>query len=202
MSPRAVAAGARLLGALALVLAALGGCAGRDFTRPPADTLALGKTTEPEIRQRFGDPSRQGIVMRNGETMKSLSYGYASGAGSLAGGLTPSRGMGFYFWNGALVGHEFTSSFDTDTTDFDAAKVAQIRKGETTESEVTALLGPPPGAYIYPMIPDKAARGLVYLYAQTRGSAFSLKFYQQLLVVTIGSSGVVSEVQLMSSGER
>ncbi len=112
MSPRAVAAGARLLGALALVLAALGGCAGRDFTRPPADTLALGKTTEPEIRQRFGDPSRQGIVMRNGETMKSLSYGYASGAGSLAGGLTPSRGMGFYFWNGALVGHEFTSSFD------------------------------------------------------------------------------------------
>ena len=202
MPPRAVAVRGRLLGALALVLIALGGCAGHDFTRPPADALTLGKTTEAEIRQRFGDPYRQGTVVRNGETMKSLSYGYASGAASLAGGITPSRGMGFYFWNDTLVGHEFTSSFDTDTTDFDAAKVAQIRKGETTESEVTALLGPPPGAYIYPMIPDKAARGLVYLYAQTRGSAFSLKFYQQLLVVTIGSSGVVSEVQLMSSGER
>jgi hypothetical protein len=202
MPPRPVAVSGRLLGALALVLVALGGCAGRDFTRPPADTLTLGKTTEAEIRQRFGDPYRQGTVVRNGETMKSLSYGYASGAGSLAGGVTPSRGMGFYFWNDTLVGHEFTSSFDTDTTDFAAAKVPQIRKGETTESEVTALLGSPPGAYIYPMIPDKAARGLVYLYAQTRGSAFSLKFYQQLLVVTIGPSGVVSEVQLMSSGER
>jgi hypothetical protein len=202
MPPRPVAVRGRLLGALALVLIALGGCAGRDFTRPPADALTLGKTTEAEIRQRFGDPYRQGTVVRNGETMKSLSYGYASGAASLAGGITPSRGMGFYFWNDTLVGHEFTSSFDTDTTDFDATKVPQIREGETTESEVTALLGSPGGAYIYPMIPDKAARGLVYLYAQTRGSAFSLKFYQQLLVVTIGPTGVVSDVQLKSSGER
>ena len=202
MPPRPVAVRGRLLGALALVLIALGGCAGRDFTRPPADALTLGKTTEAEIRQRFGDPYRQGTVVRNGETMKSLSYGYASGAASLAGGITPSRGMGFYFWNDTLVGHEFTSSFDTDTTDFDAMKVPQIREGETTESEVTALLGSPGGAYIYPMIPDKAARGLVFLYAQTRGSAFSLKFYQQLLVVTIGPTGVVSDVQLKSSGER
>jgi len=202
MPPRPVAVSGRLLGALALVLVAFGGCAGRDFTRPPADTLTLGKTTEQEIRQRFGDPYRQGTVVRNGETMKSLSYGYASGAASLAGGVTPSRGMGFYFWNDTLVGHEFTSSFDADTTDFDATKVQQIRKGETTESGVTALLGSPHGAYIYPMIPDKAARGLVYLYAQTRGSAFSLKFYQQLLVVTIGPTGVVSEVQRASSGER
>ena len=192
---------ARLL-SVTLLLVALGGCAGRDFTRPPADALTLGKTTEAEIRQRFGDPYRQGTVVRNGETMKSLRYSYASGAASLAGGITPSRGMSFYFWNDTLVGHEFTSSFDTDTTDFDATKVPQIRQGETTESEVTALLGSPGGAYIYPMIPDKAARGLVYLYAQTRGSAFSLKFWQQMLLVTIGPTGVVSEVQLASSGER
>jgi hypothetical protein len=202
MPSRPVAVSGRRLGALVVLLVALGGCAGRDFTRPPADTLTLGKTTEAEVRQRFGDPSRQGTVVRNGETMKSLNYGYASGAGSLVGGLTPSRGMGFYVWNDALVGHEFTSSFDADTTDFDATKVQQIRRGETTEAAVTALLGPPAGAYIYPMIPDKAARALVYLYSQTRGSAFSLKFYQQRLVVTIGPTGVVSEVQLTSSGER
>ena len=194
--------GRRVIGALAVLLAALGGCAGRDFTRPPADTLTLGQTTAAEIRQRFGEPSRQGTVLRNGETMKSLSYGYASGAGSLVGDVTPSRGMGFYLWNDALVGHEFTSSFDIDTTDFDATKVPQIRRGETTEAGVTALLGPPSGAYIYPMIPDKAARGLVYLWAQTRGTAFSLKFYQQLLVITVGPTGVVSDVQLTTTGER
>jgi len=188
--------------AVALLLVALGGCAGRDFTRPPTDSLALGKTTEREIRERFGDPYRQGTVLRNSETMKSLSYAYASGAASLAGGLTPARGMGFYFWNDALVGHEFTSSFDEDKTDFDVAKVPQIRKGESTEAAVTALLGPATGGYIYPMIADKTARALVWIYPQTRGTAFGLKHYQQLLVVTVASTGVVSDVQLTTSGER
>ena len=188
--------------AVALLLVALGGCAGRDFTRPPTDTLSLGKTSEREIRQRFGDPYRQGTVLRNGETMKSLTYAYASGAASLAGGLTPARGMGFYFWNETMVGYEFTSSFDEDKTDFDVNKAEQIRKGETTETAVTALLGPAPGAHVYPMIADKTARALVYLYGQTRGSALSLKHYQQLLVVTIAPNSVVSDVQLTTSGER
>jgi hypothetical protein len=199
---RAVAIGPRWLGALAVLLVALGGCAGRDFARPPADSLSLGKTTEREIRQRFSDPYRQGTVLRNGETMTTLTYAYAAGAGSLAGGLTPSRGVGFYFWNDVMVGHEFTSSFDEDKTDFDVTKVPQIRKGETTEAAVTTLLGPAPGGYIYPMIADKTARALVYLYTQTRGSAFGLKHYQQMLVITIAPTGVVSDVQLTTSGER
>jgi hypothetical protein len=199
---RAVVIGPRWLGALAVLLVALGGCAGRDFARPPADSLSLGKTTEREIRQRFGDPYRQGTVLRNGETMTTLTYAYAAGAGSLAGGLTPSRGIGFYFWNDVMVGHEFTSSFEEDKTDFDVTKVPQIRKGETTETAVTTLLGPAPGGYIYPMIADKTARALVYLYTQTRGSAFGLKHYQQMLVITIAPTGVVSDVQLTTSGER
>jgi hypothetical protein len=199
---RAVAIGPRWLGALAVLLVALGGCAGRDFARPPADSLSLGKTTEREIRQRFSDPYRQGTVLRNGETMTTLTYAYAAGAGSLAGGLTPSRGVGFYFWNDVMVGHEFTSSFDEDKTDFDVTKVPQIRKGETTEAAVTTLLGPAPGGYIYPMIADKTARALVYLYTQTRGSAFGLKHYQQMLMITIAPTGVVSDVQLTTSGER
>lgn len=199
---RAVVIGPRWLGALAVLLVALGGCAGSDFARPPADSLSLGKTTAREIGQRFGDPYRQGTVLRNGETMTTLTYAYAAGAGSLAGGLTPSRGVGFYFWNDVLVGHEFTSSFDEDKTDFDVTKVPQIRKGETTEAAVTTLLGPAPGGYIYPMIADKTARALVYVYTQTRGSAFGLKHYQQMLVLTIAPTGVVSDVQLTTSGER
>jgi hypothetical protein len=191
----------RVVAALALLLV-FGGCAGRDFARPPADAFTLGKTTEADIRQKFGDPYRQGTTVRNGETMKTLSYAYAAGAGALAGGITPARGLGFYFWNDVLVGHEFVSSFEEDKTDFDGTKAQQIRKGETTESGVTTLLGPPQGAYVYPMVADKTGRGLVYMYAQTKGSAFSLKFYQQLLVVTIGSTGVVSDVQLTSQGER
>ena len=194
--------GRRVLVPLALLLVAVGGCAGRDFARPPADAFTLGQSTERDVRQKFGDPYRQGTVVKNGETMKTLSYAYAAGAASLAGGITPARGMGFYFWNDVLVGHEFVSSFDEDKTDFDGTKAQQIRKGETTESGVITLLGPPPGAYVYPMIADRTGRGLVYFYAQTKGSAFSLRFYQQLLVVTIGATGVVADVQLTSQGER
>jgi len=189
------------LAGMVLVLAATG-CAGRDFTRPQPESLSLGKTTEAEVRQRFGDPYRGGTTIKNGETMKTLSYAYATGASSLAGGVTPSRGQGFYFWNGVLVGHDFTSSFDQDRTDFDASKVQQIKKGETTEAGVVGLFGRPQGAYTYPLIPDKGDRAIVYLYHQTKGSAFNLKFYQQLLVVTLDGNGLVKDSQFTSAGQR
>ena len=199
-APRHLGAGA--MASVALLAVVLGGCAGRDFTRPASDSLVLGTTREREIRQRFGDPYREGTILRNGETMKTLTYAYAAGVGSVAGGLTPARGVDFAFWNDVLVGHDFTSSFDEDKTDFDVTKVPQIRTGETTEAAVTALLGPAPGGYIYPMIADRTARALVYVYTQTRGTAFGLKHYQQKLVVTIASNGVVSDVQLTTAGER
>ena len=58
----------RALAVLVLLLVATG-CAGRDFVRTPAESLALGKTTEAEIRQRHGSPYREGTVMKNGETV-------------------------------------------------------------------------------------------------------------------------------------
>jgi hypothetical protein len=45
-------------------------------------------------------------------------------------------------------------------------------------------------------------RARVYLYSQTRGPAFNLKFYQQLLVVTLDSNGLVKDSQFTSSGQR
>src|ERR1041384_8732717 len=73
------------------------GCAGRDFVRPHTDSLLLSKTTDAEIRQRFGKPYREGTVIKNGETLKTLSYAYAEGASSLAGGGVRARGQGLYF---------------------------------------------------------------------------------------------------------
>jgi hypothetical protein len=193
----------RSLGLVGLVLVlAASGCAGRDFMRPQSESLVLGRTTETDVRQRFGDPYREGTTIKNGETMKTLAYAYATGASSLAGGVTPSRGQGLYFWNGILVGHDFTSSFDQDRTDFDSARVQQIRKGETTEADVVQLLGKPQGVYTYPLIPDKGTRAIVYLYVQTKGSAFNLKFYRQLLIVTLDGSGLVKDSEFTSSGQR
>jgi hypothetical protein len=191
----------RLLAVLGLLLLSAG-CAGRDFTRPQPDTLGLGTATEAEIRQRFGTPYREGTVLKNGETMTVLNYSYATSASSAPGGLVPARVQELFFWRGVLVGHHFTSSFPEDRTDFEGAKAQQLKKGETSESAVTALLGPPHGAYRYPLIADRTARAAVYFYAQTRGTAFNPKNYQQILVVQYDGAGLVKEVEYTATGER
>ena len=178
------------------------GCAGRDFKRPAIESLAVGQATEAEIRQRFGTPYREGTVLKNNETMKTLAYAYATTASSAPGGVVPSRGQGFYFWRDVLVGHDFTSSFAEDKTDFDATKAQQIHKGETTESQVVALLGTPHGIYTYPLINNRDARAVVYLYQETKGTAFNLKFYNQILVVQFNPTGVVTEVEFTATGQR
>src|SRR5258705_3115884 len=155
----------RALTALFLLLFTAG-CTGRDFARPQTDSLILSKTTDAELRQRFGKPYREGTVIKNGETLKTLSYAYAEGAPSLAGGVVPARGQGFYFLNGVLVGHDFTSSFGEDRTNFDIAKVQQIKEGQATEASVVNLLGKPQGVYLFPLIKDRTDRGIVYLYQQ------------------------------------
>jgi hypothetical protein len=191
----------RVLAILALVLVSVG-CAGRDFKRPAPESLAVGQATEAEIRQRFGAPYREGTVIKNNETMKILSYAYATSASSAPGGLVPARAQEFYLWRDVLVGHHFTSSFPDDTTDFDGAKATQIKKGETTEAAVVGLLGPPHGAYRYPLIADKDARAAVYLFEQVKGSSFNLKFYRQILVVQYDNTTVVKDLEYTATGER
>lgn len=197
----------RILAILALLLASAG-CAGRDFTRPPIENLAVGQTTEADIRRRFGTPFREGTVLKHNETMKVLTYAYATTASSAPGGVVPARAQEFYLWRDVLVGHHFTSSFPNDKTDFDGTRAPQIKKGETTEAAVVSLLGPPHGAYRYPLIADKDARASVYLFEQTKGTAFNLKVYRQILVVQYDSAGqydgagVVKEVEYSAAGER
>jgi hypothetical protein len=178
------------------------GCAGRDFTRTPVDGLALGVVSEGEIRQRLGVPYREGTALKNNETMRVLSYAYATTATSVPGGLVPARGQEFYFWRDVLVGHHFSSSFPDDKTDFDGSKAREIKKGETTEAAVVGLLGPPHGVYRYPLIADREARAGVYLYDQTKGTAFNLKRYQQILVVHYDAAGIVKEVEYSAVGDR
>jgi hypothetical protein len=191
----------RVVAVLALALLATG-CAGRDFTRPPLESFTIGTSTEAEIRQRFGSPYREGTAVKNNETMKTLSYAYATTVTSAPGGVVTARAQEFYLWRDVLIGHHFTSSFPADTTDFDGTKAQQIRKGETAEPAVVALLGPPHGIYRYPLIGDRDARAAVYLYEQTRGTAFNLKLYRQILVVQYDAAGIVKEIEFTASGER
>ena len=190
-----------MLGVAVTLLSA--GCFGRDFARPSADSLQLGKTTYAEIVARFGSPFREGTLQINDRLLKWTTYSYSKM--SVAGGVTAARAERFYFDNLTLVGHEFTSSFREDYTEFDEAKVTQIKKGQMTQAEVIGLMGQPTGAYLYPLVQGKADKGLVYQYSQRRvEGVFAPKiwFYRKKLVVSIGEDGTVTGVQFETSGER
>ncbi len=185
---------------LALMLA---GCAGTDFVRITDDSLILRQTTYDQIIARLGPPYREGLVTKNNQQMKAISYGFSSASGeAVAEGVTPARSQAFFFFNNKMVGYEFVSSWKADSSNFDGTKVSLIRKGESTRNDVIRLLGKPGGKYIYPIIPNNNEEAMNYLYAQTKGSAFSLKVYQKQLIVTFNQRGIVTNIEYTEAGQK
>ena len=147
-------------------------------------------------------------MLKNEQTVKTISYAYSTKLGESAAvsGVTPVRATGFYFVDLVLVGHEFLSSFEKDQTNFDETRITQIKKGETTQAQVIALMGQPTGSYMFPLVQRKDEKGLVYVYTQTRVEqipfARKIKQYRKVLVVSVGENGVVTEVAFNASGEK
>jgi hypothetical protein len=192
-----------LLGIVVSTTFLLFGCAGTNFVRPQLDSMALGKTTQQELVQSMGKPFRTGTVIKNGTTLETANYAYATvGGAPLYDGVTPARSQGFYYLNNVLVGTEFTSSFKEDGTDFDESKIPSIVKGKTTKADVIQMFGQPGGNYIPPLIKDPNGRALVYLYSQTKGSAFNLRFYVKTLIVSYDTAGVVTDVEYTAQGKK
>lgn len=179
----------------------LAACAGRNFEMPHRESLNLGKTTYNEILQRFGKPYQEGTVLKNGTTLKTISYAYsATTSKGIFPDVVPARAVGFYFKNNILVGHEFTSSFKDDSTYFDAIKISHIKKGETTFDQITALLGNRYGECVYPLTKNKEESGIIYLYNQYKGSGFKSNIYQQTLVCSFNKQGIVTDIFFTASG--
>lgn len=186
---------------MTFVFLVAGGCtAGTQFTRPPAESLELGKTTSEAIRGRLGNPFRESTVIKNGENITALVYSYATAEPYVE--KIPARAMAFYFSKGVLVGYEYTSSFDEDKTDFDDTKVSEIKKGETTAERIIELFGQAGGRYIFPMIAERDGTGLVYLYTRTdKNPMGGLKGTRtKLLIVVLDPGRKVTDVTLNVSG--
>ena len=186
---------------LALLLA---GCAGgRDIVRPHSDSLRLGTTTYQEVLKEYGEPLREGIAIHNGATIRTTGYSNAVETPFIS--PVPGREVSFYFLNNVLVGHEYSSSFAGDTTDFDETLVGQIRPGETSRERVLELFGKPGGGCVYPMIPRKDDTALVYSFRGVTRRLFvpgSVRMTRKLLIVSIGPDGVVTDVFFSESNPR
>lgn len=186
------------------VTALLVGCAaGTDFQRLEVNQLVYGTDTPETIKQKLGKPSSEGTITQNEKQFNTMSYAYASGRGSAAHkGVTAARGQGFYFYQNKLVGHDFSSSWKVDSTDFDESKISEIKEGNTTIQEVIELLGNPVGEFIFPFAKNETEKVKVYSYSQVKGSVFNMKHYRKILFVTHDENGIVTEVEYASSGEK
>jgi hypothetical protein len=183
--------------ALGLV-AALLGCVGREFVRPDDDSLKLGKSTYSELVGKLGSPTSETMVTRNGQTLKRVSYTHARSMGTSTGSdVSAIRVQALEFYNEVLVFHNFLSTWAEDSTNFDERKKDQIAKGQTTRTQLVALLGRPTGGYIYPATSSKSDEGVIYSYAEAlrskRGSGSNVN--RKTLEVMFDESGVVKEVK-------
>jgi len=193
----------KLLASTVLALAFLSGCAGTNFKRPEANALQVGVSTQADVVRVMGTPMQTGEVLKNNQKIKSTRYAYAEGAG--AGrypGVVPARAMVFSTFNELLVGQEFVSSFPQDATEFDESKVPQVVKGKTTRADVHGIFGKPNGEVVYPIIKNAGERADVYSYSHAKGSVFDMKFYSKALIVSYDPSGIVSDVEFSSAGEK
>jgi hypothetical protein len=152
----------------------------------------------------MGEPRRSGEVLKNGKTVKTATYVYATTGGEpLEDGVIPARALSYYFHNDVLVGQEFVSSFKSDNSNFDETKVSGIIKGKTTRADVVQLMGKPTATFVFPMVSQTSGEALGYTYQTTRGGAFSgFKFYMKALRVTFDDSGLVLDVDYSSSGNK
>lgn len=178
----------RLAACFGLAFLVVGCTTGRDFAKPAADTIAPGTTTRAEILGKFGEPYRQSSLVRSdatgaaqpaspvalapiGGTFASLTYVYADRSATLLyGGPPTAKSVTFIFWNDTLVGYNYISNFDADSSNFDESRIGALEKGKSLKPDVVALLGQPTGRRIYPLIRDNGNEVFIYEYvALTRG---------------------------------
>ena len=112
-----------------LLFTGCAGTAGTNFTQVAGeDNLALGRSTPEQVTANLGKPMREGTITKNGQIIKTSNYAYANTHGdAVAEGVIPTRSQAFYFANDKLVGYDYTSSWKSDSTNFNTANVTQIK---------------------------------------------------------------------------
>jgi hypothetical protein len=216
---------ALLLAAVLSTAVSAGGCfmpVGRDFARPRPTTFTPGVTTLDDMKKALGEPrtqlawSRSDGVFRMstedtplptpfpgapvGGAVKRLYYYYSWRVGeAIRPGVEPARSLHAWFWNDRLVAFKGSSSFKTDATGFDEAKVATIQPWKSLRADVIAAFGEPSGLAVYPAIASEDQQVLIY-----NGFEWDTSKNQsesKSLFVVVNGLGLVEEVRFSGSSK-
>ncbi len=177
---------------VALVLA---GCAG-EFVRPVPGTVSVGTSRYADVVRVLGKPAfTNDKVTINGETIQTADY-YTYRFAKSNVHKSPHRYLHCSFFNGVLVGAEYNSSYDQDSTWFDDSKAHSLLIGKSTRENVIALLGQPPGEILYPLVKDRNGRGLVYWYTAYYPHYVGIGYVTDArrLIVFLDDKGIVSDL--------
>src|SRR5262249_12315716 len=136
-----------------IIVLLLSACSvGKEFKLPPSGSLVLGKTTPAEVtamlaqpRQRAsatlakaaavaGQPASVFAPAAEAGTYELFRYIYVDTTGQVligpVAGKRPLRVFTCLFWNGKLVAHGASSSFEQDSTNFDDTKVTGLERNK------------------------------------------------------------------------
>jgi hypothetical protein len=197
-----------------LISAIIAGCispsrgtsVGVQFSRQITDGLIHNSTTKQDILSRMGNPVQKKREANEGFTFELIKYVYITGP--IWEGLQRSKWQVFIFYNDVLVGHEYSSSFEEDSTYFNSKCLDNIIRQKTTNKDVNRMLGHASGKYVYPV--NYGSRRL------TKNESADLYFYDQFkkingiistihkkaLVVIYDADGVVADVIYRETGNE
>ena len=184
----------------ATMVAALVSCVGQDFERPAQSSLVLGETTKVELLAQVGEPYRIEAQNHNGQPVEHLTYVFGATLASsvfVPYNVSPdarAKALGLYFHDGVLVGYQFVSNFDADSTVFEPEKIRTLNDGGSC-TQIETLFGPAPGLLKYPVTDSR--EGIVYSYRYTyrKASVFGGNIYIRTLAVTCDGNGNIAKVE-------
>jgi hypothetical protein len=176
-------------------LALLNGCSSQtNFVRPDAGLVQLGKSTHEDVIKavKTGKAIESKPVPYNGETVSVTTYVYMESP-SFWGVIIPRRSLTYTSFNNIVIGEEFNSNYDGESTKFDLTKIPELRIG-MSELDVVTLLGKPSGRVLYPLVKDKDGSGLLYEYTYARFAGMFTSPNIYVVLITLNSKGVVSDI--------
>ena len=178
----------------------------KDFSRPDAGKIQVGHSTRQDVVSVMrAEPSRVGKKTINNVMVNQMEYSYTGSNNNSdvqETGYIPVRTQYFYLNDSnVVIGAEYHSSFDTDSTRYDVSKVPLIVKGVTTHDQIVALLGAPSIEWVKPLSSGSAVQSIGYHYRNLRISPkFMTNAYK--LIVDLDVQNVVTNVDFDSKKER
>ncbi|MBW2712649.1 MAG: hypothetical protein JRC77_02765 [Deltaproteobacteria bacterium] len=94
------------------------------------------------------------------------------------------------------MGYIYTSNWPGESTDFDQSLLPRIVEGESTRTDVEALLGRPTGLKVFPIIDNEEDLMISYFYVGKSGFAGMSGSVVKKAEYLVGKDGVVKEISV------